>query len=231
MKKFDLFSTNFINAIKDYRYLLDNKYPQKGSLKLVGDRYKLIADARTILYRGISSAGDSASREKKLINNVKNKSLIIDAYNVLFVLINYTLGKYVFISSDNICRDAGSQFGKIQSSTLIEDSMDYLFDFIERVSPSGIIMFFDAPVSHSAKHKEMAKEKLKEKGLQGECFVVASADKEIMKTPQGVVATSDTVIIDSVDHKIIDLPRLILESKYSPPKLNLKGLLERAEEV
>ena len=46
----------FMNACKDYAYLINRNYPERGTLKLVGDRYRLTRDQRTILYRGISSA-------------------------------------------------------------------------------------------------------------------------------------------------------------------------------
>jgi hypothetical protein len=47
-----LMSDAFINACHDYYYLLNRHFPERGVLKLVGDRYRLDGDQRTVLYRG-----------------------------------------------------------------------------------------------------------------------------------------------------------------------------------
>lgn len=96
----------FEHGLKDYFYLINRGYPEKGSLKLVGDRYKLSKEFRTILYRGVCSSESSANRSRKIIN-VADSELMIDGYNVLFTLLNYRLGRFVFISTDSLCRDAG----------------------------------------------------------------------------------------------------------------------------
>ncbi len=226
MKKFDPYHIHFLNAIKDYRYLLDHHYPQRSCLKLVGDRYKLISDARTILYRGIASKQDAEIREKKLTDQIQNKPLIIDAYNVLFILMNYLEGKYVFISSDNYCRDAGSQFGRIRQNKLFETLLGELYHYIKVQYPTQVQIFFDAPVLHSANHKTISDMLFHNLSLQGTSHVVRSADQEIKKISNGIIATSDTAIIDAMDSSFIDLPRKFLEDKYGLLKLNLKSLIE-----
>ena len=59
----------FTAAVADYQFLLDQKYPQKSVLKLVGDRYALSAIERSILYRGISARNDAEFRRSKLDNS------------------------------------------------------------------------------------------------------------------------------------------------------------------
>jgi hypothetical protein len=51
----------FTSACRDYFYLIDKNYPERGSLKIVGDRYRLSGDQRTILYRGYLPAKDRHS--------------------------------------------------------------------------------------------------------------------------------------------------------------------------
>ena len=80
----------FQQALKDYFYLIDRSYPEKGSLKLVGDRYMLSTDLRNLLYRGVTSRENSKQRSARLVDT-PHAPLIIDGYNVLFTLLNYRL--------------------------------------------------------------------------------------------------------------------------------------------
>ena len=66
---------NFRKGALDYFYLQERKYPQKGTLKLVGDRYKLSGDQRTVLYRGISSTKCSNNRKIRLVTGIKDQNL------------------------------------------------------------------------------------------------------------------------------------------------------------
>ena len=60
----------FKQACRDYYYLIDRNYPERGTLKLIGDRYRLSGDQRTVLYRGISSQERSDMRKMLLVNDI-----------------------------------------------------------------------------------------------------------------------------------------------------------------
>ena len=49
-----MFTETLKDAARDYRFLLNRSYPQKASIKLVGDRYQLSGQERSVLYRGVS---------------------------------------------------------------------------------------------------------------------------------------------------------------------------------
>jgi hypothetical protein len=66
---------SFISACKDYAYFINRCYPERGTLKLVGDRYRLTRDERTILYRGISSGERSSLRKAKLVKQIAGHRL------------------------------------------------------------------------------------------------------------------------------------------------------------
>ncbi len=76
---------NFGDAATDYLYFLDRRYPQKASLKLIGDRYRLSGIERSMLFRGISASGIARTRNKKLVSDecVSGNWLMIDVYNTL----------------------------------------------------------------------------------------------------------------------------------------------------
>jgi hypothetical protein len=216
----------FRHAVADYYYLMNNNYPEKGSLKLVGDRYKLSGDQRTILYRGISAEINAIKRSNKITTEIKGKTLTIDGYNVLFTIMNYLLGRFVFISNDRICRDAGSLHGKFREKKVFQDSINILTDFLSDKSPEKIIFFLDAPVSHSALHKNLLEEKFHQSGLHTDGNVVRSPDYEIKRVLKGIIATSDTAIINNSELPVIDLPHMILKEKFNAVLFDLNRIID-----
>jgi hypothetical protein len=225
MKNELLNNKNFRKGAQDYFYLQDRNYTQKGTLKLVGDRYKLSGDQRTVLYRGISSTQLSNSRKIRLVKNIRDKNLFIDGYNVLFTILNYRLGRLVFISTDGILRDAGSLHGKIRKDELFYDCITLLFQFLAAKNPGYLNIFLDSPVSHSAKHKNIIDRSLEECSINGRCQLVKSPDYEIKQNSDGIICSSDTAIIDRTKNKIADIPRAVLEKNFSPELFNIENIL------
>ena len=217
---------NFRQGVLDYFYLQDRKYPQKGTLKLVGDRYKLSGDQRTVLYRGISSEIYSHNREKRLTTNIKDKNLFIDGYNVLFTILNYRLGRLVFISTDGMLRDAGSLHGKIRDDVLFYDCINLFFDYLNSEKPASLNIFLDSPVSHSQKHKSTIDKTLDQLSLNGKCLLVKSPDYEIKQNSDGIICSSDTAIIDRTENNIADIPRAVLEKNFRCAFFKIMDILD-----
>lgn len=213
-------------ACRDYYYLLSQGYPERGSLKMVGDRYRLTRDQRSILYRGISSEPGSSVRKNRLINLHPNVHLIIDGYNVLFTILNYRLGRMVFISTDNILRDAGSLHGKLRDDTILQECIDDLFQTILPFDPIRIDLFLDSPVTSSHRHQQLIEQKIADFKFTGICSLVHSADKEIRSIRSGVLATSDTVLIDKTSVPVTDLARLVLKTMYRAAFIRIQEMLE-----
>lgn len=205
----DLFS-----AVNDYYYLLNKKYPEKSSLKLVGDRYGLSRDERNILYRGVCSSEECTVRKARRVLELKNKSLAIDAYNVICTIMNYRMGKKLFISLDTFLRDAGSTHGKIKNDTLFEEAVRQTAEFLSLSDLKEVFFYYDSPVSHSSKHKEYTERLLDDFSLKGECFTVKSADYVLKRGTFDIIATSDSNIIENASALTLDLARLILEKVY-----------------
>jgi len=216
---------SFTAACCDYYYLINRNFPERGSLKLVGDRYRLSGDQRTVLYRGISSRERSEYRNSLLVNEIKNEFLVIDGYNVLFTLLNYRLGRNLFISTDNILRDAGSLHGKLRDEMTFSGCINLLLEYLAAGSNCRIDVYLDSPVSHSEKHAQLIRDRMQELDLQGGCTVIRSADWALKQVKQGTLSTSDTAIIEKAGMPVIDLPRLVLETSYAAGFPELKKLL------
>ena len=96
------FPEHIKQAAEEYFWMLSKGYPQAPALKLVGDKFMLKRDMRQVLYRGVASAEQSASRRKKIAAAKEGDRVLIDTYNVLFTVNNYLLGRPFFISSDGM---------------------------------------------------------------------------------------------------------------------------------
>ncbi len=214
MKKVDFVTEPFIHAVKDYFFLINKKYPEKETVKLIGDRYRLTGLQRTILFRGITSKKKSLNRKSKLTKNLKEKKLYLDGYNVLFTIMNYMLGKTIFIGNDGILRDAGEGYGKIENENFFYKAMDLLLDVIRTTEVESVYVYLDDPVSNSDFHMQEFKKKMEQRTIEGEVFSVKFADRELTCKKNGVIATSDSEIIDTTPCPIIDLARNVLETKY-----------------
>jgi hypothetical protein len=226
MEKYNgLLANDFISACLDYAYLMNRHFPERGVLKLVGDRYRLDGNQRTVLYRGISSREKSEIRKSLLVSDITGKDLVIDGYNVLFTLLNYRLGRITFISTDRILRDAGSLHGKYRDEKTFTESVSLLLEYLVRKQPGRTDFYLDSPVSHSDIHARMIREKMQMLHLQGDCHVIRSADWALRQNEHGIIATSDTAIIEKALVPVIDLPKGILESAYEATFLNLSELL------
>ena len=229
LKYSNLLSDNFISACQDYLYLVDRQFPERGVLKLVGDRYRLNGDQRTVLYRGISSRKRSEIRKSLLITDIVGKHLVIDGYNVLFTLLNYRLGRSTFISTDQILRDAGSLHGRMRDENTFLECVNLLLENLKIKQPFKTDIYLDSPVSHSEWHAQLIREKMQMIHLSGECQVIKSADWALKQNRQGVLATSDTAIIEKALAPVIDLPKEILENAYEAKFLQLNELLSADE--
>lgn len=218
----NVLTDSFKQAAKDYSFLLDNGYPERPSLKLVGDRYRLTGLQRTVLFRGITSMNNARSRRSKITQEPKGQKLYVDGYNVVFTIMNYLLGKTVFISSDGFMRDSGGTYGGIEDETIFYKAVDLLFDFIKTNAVGPVVIYLDGPVPGSAPHKNELERRLRQAEIEGEVVLAKPADTPLKEKTGGIIATSDSGIIDAVACKVFDLARRCLEDKFGIKSLDFK---------
>jgi len=160
-----------------------------------------------------------------LIDNLQEKKLHLDGYNILYTIMNYMLGKMIFIGNDGILRDAGEGYGKIENENFFYKAMDLLLDITGATKVESVYVYLDDPVSNSDFHMQAFKKKMAQRTIEGEVFSVKSADRELTCKKNGVIATSDSEIIDTTPCPIIDLARNVLETKYGITIFDMGKLL------
>jgi hypothetical protein len=202
---------SFVSALKDYLFLLDKGYPARPSLQLVGNRYRLSRDKRNALFRGICPSSAARQRSAKRDDAVGGRNIYVDGYNVLYTIYNYLTGRPLFISSDRFLRDTGAGHGRIANPEVFSRSIEMLQQYLQMKQPRSVRLFLDKAVRESPRHKQKLDAVFSEGELSYDAALVASADRAVLDTRDGSIATSDSVIIDKTDKPVIDLARMLLE--------------------
>ncbi len=215
-------------AIRDYRYLLNRNYSQKASIKLVGDRYMLSRESRSILYRGVSDERSASIRSLKKAPLPANNRVYIDCHNVLFTIGNYLNGRPVFISDDGFLRDAGELRGRFNRKKLLEQIVNILFDFFIHNCRNRYILFLDQPVSNSGELAGKINTFFAQNNLNGKAETCNSPDYRIVKYAQenDRVCSSDSVIIEKVPCSVFDLSLFLIKKNFNPDIPDLRNIIE-----
>lgn len=203
-----------MQAAKEYLWLLTQSYPQKSSLKLVGDKFMLSGEMRQVLYRGIASSQTAAVRRKKIGTFARGDYVLIDTYNVLFTVNNYLLGRHLFICNDGMLRDAGEMRGRIVNKPQFTRSVFLMLEVLQEFKDLNFIHYLDEPVSFSGQLSTELNKDMARMGIEGEAHVVKSPDRKLMDESSDAICTSDGQIIDCYKDKVVDLSRMILRKNF-----------------
>ena len=206
-----------IDAIKDYKYLLNRGYPQKASLDFVVSRYALSREWRSLLLRCVHRSEDVTSIRSKIRDRVgPGDKLIIDGYNTILTIVSAIECRTLYLCDDGIVRDLRSAYVKDFSTPLVLSALEMLNDEITRLNVSGIAIVLDSNVSWSARHAEIIRELISD----AEVKLAKKADIEVISTG-GVVCSSDYLILKKAK-AIYDIAgKIILKNfKYKVEDIN-----------
>ncbi|MGD0916500.1 MAG: DUF434 domain-containing protein [Thermodesulfobacteriota bacterium] len=199
-------------SAEDFRYLLNRGYPRKAVLELVGNRYGLTFDERHLLHRGVFSSADSKARQKKLIpiKEIQNKNLAIDGHNTVITIEAGLSGRPLVLADDGFVRDISGLSGSFKKTETTGEAIQLIVNLLKKVKPRQTLFLFDAPISKSGELAQEVRNKLKRENLLGDAIAVKVPEKILIGFP-GVIATSDTAIIDQ-SGEVVDLAGNILRN-------------------
>jgi hypothetical protein len=206
-------SEDLQDAAIDFHYLLNRGYPRKTCLELIGNRYTLSFDQRHILHRGIFSDPDAKARKGKRVSfqSLRNRKVAIDGHNVLITVEAALAGRPLVSSNDGFVRDISGLSGNFRKTRLTDEAISLLLEVLKRARPLYSFFLFDAPISKSGLLAFEVRKRLKKKGLQGEALAIHVPEKVLFEF-SGIVATSDTVIIDRSE-AVFDLAGFIIKNR------------------
>jgi len=215
----DIDMVSFRKGAEDLRYLLGRGYPRKNSLELIGNRYSLRKDQRDLLHRGVFSPEDAARRREKLlqVEGVEGSYLAVDGYNVLITVEAALCQKSLVVADDGFIRDISGVSSAYKMRDVTVRTIDLIMEILNRSRPRRVVFLFDSPISKSGRLAGYVADRLREAGLAGEARAVKVPER-ILIGYDGVVATSDTAIIDRVE-KVVDLAGYIIRNRVPKPVL------------
>ncbi len=206
-------------AAYDLRFLLNRKYRKKNALEFVSNKYLLNKQERNFLARSVFSELKSDERRNKIVNieEIEGKLIILDGYNLLITVESILLDNFdsIILCDDGVIRDLNAVFGKYTFDKFTEPALIQIFTLISNFKPSKVVIFLDSPVSFSGELAMLIKNIMDDIGIKGEVKLSKNVDKEIKflaRKEKGIVATSDSAIIDKVD-KFVDIPLYILKNR------------------
>jgi hypothetical protein len=210
-------SMSFRKAIEDYRYLKNRDYSDKAALKLVGDRWRLATLERNCLFRSVFAEKECRLRRAKLVPPAAaaGHPLGVDWYNVLITVESYLKGFPVFLADDGLLRDSSGVHGSYRAGKVTAAAVGAILTNLERLGLRSLELCLDSPISHSGAMAEELRKRIAERlRIPFTVSLSPSADYPL-KSFAGVVATSDSSIIDREGvREVLDLARLVLESSY-----------------
>ena len=218
-----LFNQALAAGCRDYVYLLDRQYADKGALELVCNRYQLNSYQRVILYRGVFSKTQSRARQQKLLPGYGNGPLHVDLLNVLFTVVNYLYGRTLFRATDGLVKDIGACFAKPAPGEILQKAINWLAAAFINLAPSGLQLYMDVDYDYS---RYVAVEMGRHLGGQDCILAVKNPDYQLAVVTSGVIATSDSQVIDQSTCRVFDLASQILHQHFKLQLTDLSRFLQ-----
>jgi len=216
---------DFSEACSTYRMLREKGYPEKATLKLVGDRHRLSGIQRNCLFRGVIPRDRAERRKARMVrpSAITGATLAVDWYNVLITVESYLKGETLFVADDGVVRDASATHGSYRTSALTPRAMEEILAMIARLSPARVEAYLDLPIAFSARMAERLRGGLHELvGLAGAFSVSLAQSADFpLKESEGIVASSDSAVLDGCA-RAVDLAGAVLEKRFgfNPPAVH-----------
>jgi hypothetical protein len=209
-------------ADDDFRFLLNRGYPRDASLELIGNRYSLDRDHRHLLRRGVFAPSVAEERKNKKIalKGLRGKAVAIDGYNCLITLESALKGKTVLLADDAFIRDISGVSGTYRESPVTSQALGLIMDLLLSAVPSEVLFLLDAPISGSGKLAARIRGLMQERGLSGDAQAVKVPER-VMVEYQGIIATSDTALIDQSE-QVFDLAGHLITEQLKTPYIDLR---------
>lgn len=196
-------------AVRDLSWLLSRGYAEVSSVKLVGDRYRLVDRQRMAVRR--SACSDSALEERKArevrAEALKGQPLRIDGFNLILTLESALGGGTVLGGRDGCYRDLAGMHGTYRKVGETRPALELASRWLKARGIGPTEWLLDAPVSNSGRLAAL----VREMDETWDARVVADPDR-LLKGPGPVVASADSAVLDGCG-AWVNLARGIVEAE------------------
>ncbi len=205
--------SNLRSALADFSLLLTKDYAEKSALKLVGDKFSLVARQRLAIMRSACSDQQLTSRRQREIKlaEIGGQSLAIDGYNLLITVEAAMGGGVIFKGRDGCFRDLASIHGTYRKVAETIPAIKLIGEFLKEHNAGDCLWLLDSPVSNSGRLKKLISELAQENDWSWKVELLLSPDAKLIKTDL-TVTSSDSVVLDGCK-RWVNLARAIVEEK------------------
>jgi hypothetical protein len=163
---------------------------------------------------------ESVKRRKKLFEDeINNSHIFIDTANVIFTIHSYLLGITLYIADDGWIRDAAEIHGNLADNEMLPRSVHILNHYLVDHSPKHCTFCLDKLLDQSNLFREIISETTFPCPV--EILEEDSADYILRRVTEGIVATSDSALINDSKVPVADLPKRVLEYHFHPELLKI----------
>lgn len=204
-------------AVTELSWLLDRGHSHSTTLQLVGDRHQLSRRQRKAVSRSAASSDDVARRADHRLkaDDLRGRTLRVDAYNVLLVVASAVLGAPLLVGRDGVTRDVASLSRLKKSPEALDVAVRWTADALCEIEPERVVFHLDRPLSGSGELRGQLEHCGEERsGEERDLPWEARLDDDpdaILKQSSDAVATGDSAILDA-GPRWIDLARLVIDS-------------------
>jgi hypothetical protein len=221
----EILTPDFEQALLAFSWLRERAFPRRTSFQLVSDRYRLNRFQRVILYHSIFPEGEAGAREARKVMQLHHQHLWIDGFNVLFTVANYLLGRPVFISCDGVMRDAGEAFPKPDKPDQFSRAALLCRKVMEILQPASVTFVLDTQVPACSLVKELLQEQYKGAAFSVDIHCTNKADQFLLFQRAGIMASSDSEVLDGFDGPWLDLAAYALQQLGDFQVVNFRELV------
>jgi len=201
-----------IEACQDMHYLLSRGFAEKSSVQLVGNKYRLNARQQQVL-QGMSASQQQIDKRLSTlisIDKLKDKTVIIDGFNLLIILESALSGAYVFKGLDDCYRDIAGVHGTYKRVNQTLDVLSLVGDYLEDNNVGHVLWVLDKPVSNSGRLKGILYELATEKGYHWDVVLENNPDKVVAES-EHIAVSSDAWVLDRAK-RWFNLAGVLIES-------------------
>lgn len=187
-------------ATADMSWLLSRGYAPPSTLKLVGDRFNLVARQRTAVMRAVCSDQAAAARSQKAIApaDLAGRDLEIDAFNLLITLEAALSGGVILLARDGTYRDIASIHGSYHRVNQTRQAIELVGHYLQQQFAGRVLWRLDRPVSNSGRLSELIRDHAERHQL--DWLTVLDDDPDpVLGAKYELVVSADAVVLDRVN--------------------------------
>jgi len=200
------------HATSDLGWLLTRGYSHQSSLKLVGDRYQLVARQRIAVGRCAASSDARHRRQQHAVSpeSFIGQELWIDGFNLLTTLEAALSGGVILQADDASFRDMASLHGTYRRVQETLPALELLGHWLADYRVAGCRWLLDQPVSNSGRLRQAILAIAQRQGWPWSVDLVPDPDRVLVDVPY-IVATADSMILDRAA-RWANLARWVIET-------------------